>query len=106
MLQSLIDKHKQVHFDGLADHLVSESIYIRDPDFNGIEIYLDRSHSECRWSNGTQLQMSTLPLATDDLLKESKEKRWKDMSANTGIGHIHLHVIVIYPEQRSIKLTF
>jgi catechol-2,3-dioxygenase len=36
--------------------------------------------------------MSTLPLGTDDLLKESKEKRWKNMAANTGIGHIHLHV--------------
>jgi catechol 2,3-dioxygenase len=39
MIQNLIDKHNQVHFDGLADHLVSEAIYIRDPGFNGIEIY-------------------------------------------------------------------
>ena len=48
MLQNLIDKHNQVHFDGLADHLVSESIYIRGLDFNGIEIYRDRPHSEWR----------------------------------------------------------
>ncbi len=92
MLQNLIDKHEQVHFDGLADHLVSESIYIRDPDFNGIEIYRDRPRSEWRWSNATQLQMSTLPLDIGDLLKESTEKRWKEMPASTSIGHIHLHV--------------
>jgi catechol 2,3-dioxygenase len=92
MLQNLSDKRDQMHFDGLADHLVSESIYIRDPDFNGIEIYHDRPYSEWKWSNGNQLQMATLPLNTDDLLKESTEKRWKEMPAKTGIGHVHLYV--------------
>ena len=38
VLHYLSDKHDQVHFDGLADHQVSEAIYIRDPDFNGVEI--------------------------------------------------------------------
>jgi catechol 2,3-dioxygenase len=66
MLQNLIDKHNQAHFDGLADHLVSEPIYIRDPDFNGIEIYRDKPHSERRRSNGFPLQMSTVPLDTGD----------------------------------------
>lgn len=35
----------KVHLEGLADHLVSEAIYIRDPDFNGVEIYCDRPNS-------------------------------------------------------------
>jgi catechol 2,3-dioxygenase len=91
MLQNLNDKRDQVHFDGFADHLVSESIYIRDPDFNGIEIYRDRSRSQWRWKD-TQVEMATLPLNTTDLLKEATEKGWKEMPDKTTIGHVHLHV--------------
>lgn len=91
MLQNLNDKRDQVHFDGFADHLVSESIYIRDPDFNGIEIYRDRPRSQWRWK-GTQVEMATLPLNTTDLLKEATEKGRKEMPDKTTIGHVHLHV--------------
>jgi catechol 2,3-dioxygenase len=112
MLQNLSDRRDQVHFDGVADHLVSEAIYIRDPDFNGIEIYRDRPHSEWRWwHNGTQLQMATSPLDTDDLLRESTEKRWKEMPAKTEIGHVHLHVrnlskaMKYYNEMLGLNLT-
>lgn len=91
MLQNLRDNRDEVHFDGLADHLVSESIYIRDPDFNGIEIYRDRQASEWNW-NGEQVEMTTLPLNTIDLLKESTSGGWKEMPPKTTIGHVHLHV--------------
>ena len=91
MLQNLNDKRDQFHFDGFADHLVSESIYIRDPDFNGIEIYRDRPRSQWRWKD-TQVEMATLPLNTTDLLKEATEKGWKEMPDRTMIGHVHLHV--------------
>ena len=98
VLLYLSEKRYKVHFDGLADHLVSESIYIRDPDFNGVEIYSDRSQSEWKWngkdnnSDNSRLQMATLPLNTDDLLKESTDKGWTEMPTNTVIGHMHLHV--------------
>jgi catechol 2,3-dioxygenase len=98
VLLHLSDKQDKVHFDGLADHLVSESIYIRDPDFNGIEIYSDRPQSVWKWNgknnnnNNGQLQMATLPLNTDGLLKESTDKGWTGMPAGTVIGHVHLHV--------------
>ena len=94
----LSDKQDQVHFDGLADHLVSEAIYIRDPDFNGVEIYSDRPRSEWKWngkdndSDYSRLQMATLPLNTKDLFKESTDAGWTGMPAGTIIGHIHLHV--------------
>ena len=39
MLQNLSERRGEIRFDGLADHLVSESIYIRDPDNIGVEIY-------------------------------------------------------------------
>ena len=96
VLLYLSEKQDKVHFDGLADHLVSESIYIRDPDFIGIEIYSDRPQPEWKWNdknnNKSQLQMATLPLNTDDLLKESTDKGWTGMPTNTVIGHVHLHV--------------
>ena len=99
VLLYLSDKQDKVHFDGIADHLVSESIYIRDPDLIGIEIYSDRAQSMWKWNaknnnnndNG-QLQMATLPLNTVDLLKESPDKGWAGMPAGTIIGHVHLHV--------------
>ena len=91
MLRNLNDKSDQVHFDGLADHLVSESIYIRDPDYVGIEIYRDRPISEWKTSGG-KIQIATLPLDTDDLLAESTNDGWKEMPAKTTIGHVHLHV--------------
>jgi catechol 2,3-dioxygenase len=94
----LSDKQDQVHFDGLADHLVSEAIYISDPDFNGVEIYSDRPRSEWKWndkdknSNNSRLQMTTLPLNTKDLLKESTDTGWTGIPTSTSIGHIHLRV--------------
>jgi catechol 2,3-dioxygenase len=91
MLQNLNDKRDLVHFDGFADHLVSESIYIRDPDFNGIEIYSDRPRSQWKWKD-TQLEMATLPLNTTELLKAASEEGWKEMPNKTTIGHVHLHV--------------
>jgi catechol 2,3-dioxygenase len=98
VLLYLSEKQDKIHFDGLADHLVSESIYIRDPDFIGIEIYADRPQSEWKWNrknnnnNNNQLQMATLPLNTNDLLREATDKGWTGMPTNTVIGHVHLHV--------------
>ena len=55
--------------DGASDHLVSEALYLSDPDGNGIEIYRDRPRAD--WPrSGDQLQMSTLPLDLDGLIGE------------------------------------
>jgi catechol 2,3-dioxygenase len=110
MLQNLRDKRDQVHFDGFADHLVSESVYIRDPDFNGIEIYMDRPMSKWNW-DGNRIEMATLPLNTSDLLRESTDKGWKEMPSKTTIGHVHLHVrdlaeaLKFYHEILGLNLT-
>jgi catechol 2,3-dioxygenase len=50
----------------MADHSVSESIYIHDPDLNGIEIYGDRLPSEWKWC-GNKVHMVTDPLNVKDL---------------------------------------
>ena len=81
------------YYEGMADHAVSESIYIHDPDFNGIEVYRDRDPSEWKWKEDT-VHMVTEPLDVKDLLKESIDdnNKWNDLPPKTSIGHIHLHV--------------
>jgi catechol 2,3-dioxygenase len=60
-----------VPIDGAADHGVSEAIYFRDPDGNGIEIYRDRPEAE--WPRDAQgnLAMVNAPLDLDALLAEA-----------------------------------
>jgi catechol 2,3-dioxygenase len=79
--------------DGASDHLVSEALYLSDPDGNGIEIYRDRPRSEWRHADG-QLQMATLPLDLDDVLGElhAAPELQEQAPARTRIGHVHLQV--------------
>lgn len=60
-----------VRIDGAADHGVSEAIYFRDPDGNGIEIYRDRDPSEWPRNPDGSLAMFTEPLDLHDLLAEA-----------------------------------
>ncbi|MCE9651704.1 MAG: VOC family protein [Nitrosarchaeum sp.] len=84
-------KHKNtIKIDGFSDHLVSEAIYIRDPDNIGIEIYRDRIPSEWKWIEN-QVVMSIEPLDMEGLLAEST-KSWNEFPSDTSIGHVHLHV--------------
>jgi catechol 2,3-dioxygenase len=91
MLQNLSERRGEIRFDGLADHMVSESIYIRDPDNIGIEIYRDKPSLRWKW-HGRRVSMATVRLDTEDLLRESTPSGWKAMPAKTVIGHVHLHV--------------
>jgi catechol 2,3-dioxygenase len=79
------------YHEGMADHGVSESIYIHDPDFNGIEIYRDRSPSEWKWNNN-KVYMVTNTLNVEDLLSHNEKAIWNGLPSNTSIGHVHLHV--------------
>lgn len=59
-----------VRIDGASDHGVSEAIYLRDPDQNGVELYWDRPRDEWPEDEDGNLEMTTDPLDLDDLLKE------------------------------------
>lgn len=60
-----------IAFDGAADHGVSEAVYLRDPDGNGIELYRDRPEAEWpRDADGT-LAMVNDPLSVADLIAEA-----------------------------------
>lgn len=76
---------------GASDHLVSEALYLRDPDGLGIEVYADRPREAWRHEGG-QLTMSTQPLDLDDLVRAAGGGRWGGMPPGTSIGHLHLHV--------------
>ncbi|MFD1205409.1 MULTISPECIES: VOC family protein [Sporosarcina] len=76
---------------GSSDHLVSEALYLSDPDGNGIEIYIDRDASEWKWANG-EVAMTVDPLNFTDLLSKGVNDLWKGMPEDAVMGHIHLHV--------------
>ena len=57
--------------DGASDHGVSEALYLRDPDENGVELYRDRPEAEWPRDAEGNLQMVTLPLDLETLLSES-----------------------------------
>jgi catechol 2,3-dioxygenase len=77
----------------MADHAVSESIYLHDPDFNGIEVYSDRDPNKWKWKDHT-VHMVTEPLNVKDLFKEAidVDNKWNELPGKTSIGHVHLHV--------------
>ncbi|HEY6636445.1 MAG TPA: VOC family protein [Solirubrobacterales bacterium] len=77
---------------GASDHLVSEALYLSDPEGNGIEIYRDRPRDQWPVRDGV-LQMDTLPLDLDGVLGElRREDAGAGMPAGTRIGHVHLNV--------------
>lgn len=85
---------------GASDHLVSEALYLADPDGNGIEIYRDRPRSQ--WSfEGDELRMATLPLDLEDLLTEADDGGGSfEMPGRARIGHVHLHVADLERDER------
>ncbi len=87
-LQHLADLGERA---GMSDHLVSEAIYLSDPDGIGIEVYADRPRSAWRHES-RQLTMATNPLAVEDLIAAGGNEPWTGAPAGTVIGHIHLYV--------------
>ncbi len=69
-LKRLIDSHYPV--EGFADHGVSESIYLHDPDGNGIEIYADKPKNKWPKLSSGKIEMYTRALDLDNLMKELK----------------------------------
>ena len=68
-VRRLLDAH--VPLDGASDHGVSEALYLRDPDGNGVELYWDRPRDEWpRPGDGEGVAMFTAPLDVSGLLAE------------------------------------
>jgi catechol 2,3-dioxygenase len=78
-------------FTGASDHLVSEALYLNDPDALGIELYRDRPRET--WpppEPGERVRMDTLPLDLQALAAEAEGD-----STGVRIGHVHLKVAIV-----------
>ncbi len=78
---------------GFADHLVSEAIYLSDPDGNGIEVYRDRPRAKWHDAQGN-FRMGTDPLDVQGVLAEldGREGKWLGLDPQTILGHMHLQI--------------
>lgn len=78
---------------GASDHLVSEALYLSDPDGHGIEIYRDRPRAEWYDKQG-QMQMGTEPMDVNSIVAELRENEepWTGLPAGTDMGHVHLQI--------------
>jgi catechol 2,3-dioxygenase len=96
-------KNSGVYYDGFADHLVSESLYLRDLENNGIEIYRDRPARDWPRNSEGNIMMDTLPLNLQSIVSEMDRLESKNPVAfpiGARIGHMHLKVTNL---ERSIK---
>jgi catechol 2,3-dioxygenase len=76
---------------GMADHLVSEALYLSDPDGLGIEVYADRPRAS--WQRrGRELAMTTDPLDIASVIAAGRDEVWTGAPEGTTMGHVHLHV--------------
>lgn len=95
VLRNLVEHGIQI---GGSDHLVSEALYLNDPDGIGIEVYCDRPREQWQYANG-QLVMGSKPLDYQGLLcgLVNEPTCWSGLAPETVIGHIHLHVAHLPP---------
>ena len=87
-LMHLVETDVQV---GSSDHLVSEAIYLHDPDGLGIEVYADRPRAQWKYEN-RELAMTTMALDGRAVAAAAMGEPWTGMPAGTVLGHVHLHV--------------
>lgn len=84
--------HNNVQLQGASDHLVSEALYLADPEGNGIEIYRDRQPEEWNYHEDGTVDMATLRLNLQELYDSAPKATFAKMANETAIGHVHLQV--------------
>jgi catechol 2,3-dioxygenase len=77
--------------DGAGDHLVSEALYLSDPEGNGVEVYSDRPRDTWQY-DPRGLKMDTLPVDLNALLRDASAEPFRGLPEETTLGHIHLKV--------------
>jgi catechol 2,3-dioxygenase len=88
-------------FTGASDHLVSEALYLDDPEGNGIEIYRDRPREEWRHDDSGALEMATLPMDVEGVIAAASPGTPDEgMPDGTVMGHVHLQVADVPEAER------
>jgi catechol 2,3-dioxygenase len=82
-------RDQRVPLAGASDHLVSQALYLTDPEGNGIEVYADRPRKQWSYENG-QIKMDTLRLDIPRLLQRAQD--FPGFSSRLRLGHMHLNV--------------
>lgn len=81
----------RIAVDGASDHLVSEAVYLHDPEGNGIEVYADRPRAQ--WNtDGKSIAMASEHLDIPALLDLAPETAYAQAPDGLFIGHMHLQV--------------
>ncbi|TPI61707.1 VOC family protein [Mesorhizobium sp. B3-1-7] len=83
----------RIGIEGASDHLVSEALYLTDPEGNGIEIYADRRPQDWKW-NDDKIAMATERLNLPAVVASvpAGDAGWQGAPENTIVGHVHLRV--------------
>ena len=83
---------------GMSDHAVSESLYLDDPDGNGLEIYADRPRHQWPVKNGV-VQMTVDPMDVEGVIAAARERAqpWAGLPTETTVGHVHFTVSRLGP---------
>lgn len=80
----------RVPLQGASDHLVSEAIYLADPEGNGIEVYADRPRAAW-YDRAGKLKMATEGLDLNELARTA-DRPWDGAPDDMVVGHVHLQV--------------
>jgi catechol 2,3-dioxygenase len=87
-LQHCLDQH--IPLEGASDHLVSQALYLSDPEGNGIEVYADRPGKQWQYSDDGSLMMGSISLDAPNLLRQARP--FSGFSSQLRLGHMHLNV--------------
>ncbi|MCB0211764.1 MAG: VOC family protein [Anaerolineae bacterium] len=88
-------KHLVTHnyrLDGAGEHLVSEALYLSDPEGNGIEMYRDRPRETWEYEADGRVKMATLAVDLRALIADGSDAPFTGLPGGTTMGHIHLQV--------------
>jgi catechol 2,3-dioxygenase len=77
-----------IPLDGASDHLVSQALYLSDPEGNGIEVYADRPPETWTWS-GDQVAMAVDPFDIEKLMLDNPGTL-EAFPAASRLGHMHI----------------
>ena len=97
--RSLLGLHQAGYpLRGMSDHAVSESLYLDDPDGNGLEIYADRPRSMWPVRDGV-VQMTVDPMDVEGVIAAGRERPepWTGLAPETVVGHVHFTVSGLEP---------
>lgn len=79
-------------WQGASDHLVSEALYLSDPEGNGIEVYWDKPATAWPRVDGGRVRMAVDPLDLGDVIADANPAAWQGLPDFTDMGHVHLQV--------------